>query len=92
MSTCVVKSHGPLHHRRWDTQPSQHHGMIEETWVLGPFEARHHYVRENRRYGSWSFSFSLALRRWYGPYLTIGVGSGAQDWEADERWWKGEDG
>lgn len=83
-----VRSFGPLHHQWWDTQPHQKSGMVEETWKLGPFELVRHYVRENKSYGDWSLSFALAWRRWRGPWLSIGVGSGAQDWDADDQWWR----
>lgn len=79
---------GVLHHQYVDTNPSQKHGMIEETWRLGPFEYFHTYVRDDRKYGSRMLSLSLALRRWKGPWLNISFGGGCQDWDRDEQWWK----
>ena len=86
-----VRSWGLLHHLWWDTQPTQKSGMVEETWCLGPFDLTRHYVRDDKKYGSWTFSLMLALRRWRGPFLTIGFGSGAQDWDRDEQFWKADE-
>lgn len=82
-STYVETKRGPLKHVWWDTQPLQHGGMIEETWKLGPFSLERHYVREDKSYGSWLFSFMLALRRWRGPWFQIAFGTGAQDWDEE---------
>lgn len=86
-----VRSWGPLHHRYWDTQPFQQGGMIEETWKLGPFDLVRDYPRGGKSYGSWHLTFTLSLRRWRGPWLHVGVGSGAQNWDAEERFWEASD-
>ncbi len=86
--TYRVRSLGPLHHQWWDEQPQQSHGMVEEIWKLGPIELVRHYVRDDKRSGSWALQMMLAWRGWRGPWFTLAFGSGAQDWDKDDEWWK----
>lgn len=85
-----IRSWGPLHHRWWKTDVYKD-SMVEETWHLGPFDLVRDYVHSAPKYGSWHLTFTLSLRRWRGPWLHVGVGSGAQDWDKDDEFWKERD-
>jgi hypothetical protein len=62
--------------------------MVEEEWRIGPFTLERRYVREDKHYGSWLASLNLCWRGWYGPWLNVAFGSGAQDWDHEDEWWK----
>lgn len=86
-----VKSYGfGLHRLRVTPPPPEAWGVTTDTWRLGPLQAVHEYVQRDRKYGSWTFNLLLAVRRWRGPWASITLGNGAQDWDRDEEWWKPE--
>src|SRR5437867_12496293 len=62
--------------------------LFPYTTLFRSFRLERHYVNGNPQYGSWLLSFMVCWRDWRGPWFTFAFGTGAQDWDRDDEWWK----